>query len=90
MFNMCKSIEVKTTINASSLLAKKILSDLVGQRPISIILNFKLVIKPFLVWNIYFTFSLPLVVYSFDKSTIKSNCILFSCHVRVSEWICTL
>ena len=46
---MCKSIEVKTTINASSLLAKKILSDLVGQRPISIILNFKLVIKPFLV-----------------------------------------
>ena len=38
-----------------------------------------------LVWNIYFTFSLPVVDYTFYKSSIKSNCMLLSCHVRFSE-----
>ena len=41
------------------------------------------VIKPFLVWNIYFTFFLSVVDCTFYKSTIKSNCILLLCHVRV-------
>ena len=45
-----------TAVNESdscSLLAKQTLSNLVGQRPSSLIINFKQVIKSFLVWNIY-------------------------------------
>ena len=81
---------VKTAIDACSLLGKRTFSDLVRQRPSSLIINFDQVIKPFLVWNIYFTFFLPVVDFTFYKSTIKSNCILLSCHVRVSEWIYSL
>ena len=50
-------------------------------------MNFEHVIKPFLVWNIYFTFFLPVVDCTFYKITIKSNCMLLSRHVRVLEWI---
>ena len=39
--------------------------------------------EPFLVLNIYFTFFLSVVDCTFSKSTIKSNCILLLCHVRV-------
>ena len=41
-------------------------------------LNFKQVFS-FLVWNIYFTFFLSVVDWTF----YKSNCILLLCHVRV-------
>ena len=34
------------------------------------------VIKPFLVWNIYFTFFLSVVNCTFYNNTIESNCIL--------------
>ena len=68
---------VKTAIDACSLFAS---SDLVRQRPSSLIINLDQVIKPFL----------PVVDCTFYKSTIKSNYILLSCHVRVSEWIYTL
>ena len=37
----------------------------------------------FLVWSIYITFSLSVVHCTFYKSTIKSNCILLLCQVRV-------
>ena len=72
---------VKTTINACSLLAKETFSHLVGKRASSLIINFKQAIKPFLVWNIYFTFFLQVVDCTFYKSNIKSNCILLLCHV---------
>ena len=78
---------VKTAIDACSLLAKKTFSGLVGQCPNLLIINFEQVIKPFLIWNNYFTYFLPLVDCTSYKSTIKSNCILLSCYVRVSEWI---
>ena len=78
---------VKTAIDACSLLAKKKFSDLVGQCPNLLIINFEQVIKPFLIWNNYFTSFLPLVDCTSYKSTIKSNCILLSRYVRVSEWI---
>ena len=81
---------VKTAIDACSLLGKRTFSDLVRQRPSSLIINFDQVIKPFLVWNIYFTFFLPVVDCTFYKSAIKSSCILLLCHERVSEWIYTL
>ena len=67
---------VKTASDAYPLLAKYRLSDLVGQRPSFLIINFKQVMKPFLVWNIYLTFFLPVVDCTFYKSTIKSNCML--------------
>ena len=53
---------VKTSIDASSLLAKLTFSDLVGERESSLIINFEKVIKPFLVWNIYFTFFLSSIL----------------------------
>ena len=71
-----------TAINACSLLAKQTLFDLVGERASSVIINFEQSIKPFLVWNIYFTFFWLLVDCSFYKGAIKSNCILLLCHVR--------
>ena len=40
---------VKTSIDACSLLPKYALSDLVGQRPSFLIINFEQVIKPFSV-----------------------------------------
>ena len=49
----------------------------------SLIITFEQVIEPFLVLNIYFTFFLSVVDCTFYKSTIKSNCILLLCHVRV-------
>ena len=61
-----------------------------GQRPSSLIIKFKQVIKRFLVWNIHFIIFSPVVDSSFYKGTIKSNCVFLSCYVRVSEWICSL
>ena len=61
-----------TSVNASdacSLLAKQTLFVLVGQSPSSVIINFEQVIKSFLVWNIYFTFFLPVVDCTFLLST---------------------
>ena len=46
-------------------------------------INFEQAIEPFLVFNIYFTFSLSVVDYTFYKSTIKGNCILLLCRARV-------
>ena len=76
---------VKTAIDDCSLLAKQTFPDLLGELPCSLIFKFEQVIKPFLVWNIYFTFFLSVLDCIFYKSTIKSNCILLSCHVRVLE-----
>ena len=74
---------VKTAINDCSLLAKYTFSYLVGEGASSLIINFEQVIKPFLVWNIYFTFFLSVDDCPFYKRTIKSNCVLLLCHVRV-------
>ena len=74
---------VKTAIDACSLLAKQTFPDLVGEPARSLIINFEQVIEPFLVLNIYLTFFLSVVDRTFYKSTIKSNCILLLCHVRV-------
>ena len=49
----------------------------------SLIVNFEQVIKPSLVWNIYFTFLLSVVDCTFYKSNIKSHCILLLCQVQV-------
>ena len=80
----------KTAIDACSLFAKYTFFDLVRQRPSSLIINFDQVIKPFLVWNIYFTYFLLVVDFTFYKSTIKSNRMLLTCHVWVSERIYTI
>ena len=71
---------VNTVIDASSLLAKLKFSDLVGERTSSLIVNFEQVIKPSLVWNIYFTFFLSVNDCTFYKSTVKSNSVLLLCH----------
>ena len=44
-----QNASVKTESDACLLLAKQTVSNLVGQRPSSLIINFKQVIKPFLV-----------------------------------------
>ena len=46
---MCKTKHSSKEIDASSLVAQWIFSDLVGERPSSIMINFEKVIKPFLV-----------------------------------------
>ena len=73
---------VKTASDAYSLL--------VGKNPSLLITNFEQIIKRFLVLNICLTFFWPMVDSTCYKSTIKSNCMLLSCHVGVSKWICTL
>ena len=65
------------------MLAKYTFSDLVGEPARLLIINFEQVIEPFLVLNIFFTFFLSVVDSTFYKSTIKSNCILLLCHVRL-------
>ena len=65
----------KTATNACFLLAKWILSDLVGQRPSSSIINFEEVKNFFLVWNFYFTFFLPVV-----------DCTFLQEHRKVTSW----
>ena len=65
-----QNLAVKTAINACSLLARLTFSDLVGELASSLIINFEQVIKPFLVWNIYFTFFSSVVEYIFYKSNI--------------------
>ena len=74
----------KTKHNSKDLfvVSKKTFSDLVGERANSLIRNSEQVVEPFLVLNIYFTFSLSVVDCTFYRSTIKSNCTLLS-HVRV-------
>ena len=52
--------------DACSLIAKQTLSDLVGKRAKSLIINFEQAIKSFLIWNIYFTFFLPVVDCAFS------------------------
>ena len=62
MFGCAKqNAAIKTATDTCLLLAKQTLSDLVRQRPSSLIINFEQVIKSFLVWNIHFTFFLPAV-----------------------------
>ena len=70
---------VKTAIDACSLLAKQTFSVLVGDPASLLIINFEQVREPFLVLNIYFTFSLLVV----DCTFYKNNYILLLCHVRV-------
>ena len=69
--------------NRCSLLAKQTFFDLVGERASSLIIKFEQVKKPFLLRNIYFTFLISAVNCIFYKSTIKSSCILLSCHAHV-------
>ena len=57
MFGMCKIKHSSKDCNRSLFIVNKIdISDLVGKRLSSIIINFEQVMKPFLVWDIYFTF----------------------------------
>ena len=65
------------------------MSDLVGERESSLIINSEQVIKPFLVLNIYFTYSYQWLIARvlFYKSIIKSNCILFLSHVLVKAFL---
>ena len=72
-----------TTVKTCLLLAKSRICDLVGERGSLLIINFGQVIEPFLDLNIYVTFFLSVVAYTFYKSAINSNCILLSSHVRV-------
>ena len=74
---------VKTANDTCSFLPKQTFSDLVREPASSLIIIFEQVIEPFLVLNIYFTFFLSVVDCTFYKSTIKSNCILLLCHVRI-------
>ena len=82
--NVKQNTAVKIADDAFSMSAKQALFDLVGQRPSSLIFNLEQVIKPFLFWNIYFTFFLPVVDCTFCKNTVKGNCMLSSFHVHVS------
>ena len=79
MFGMCKTKHSSRDCNRSLFIVGKI--DILWSS--SLIINFEQVIEPFLVLNIYFTFFLSVVDCTFYKSTIKSNCILLLCHVRV-------
>ena len=83
MLGMCKT-------KHSSKTASDAYSLLVGKNPSLLVTNFEQVIKLFLVLNICLTFFWPMVDSTCYKSTIKSNCMLLSCHVGVSKWIFTL
>ena len=74
---------VKTAIDVCSLLAKQTFSVLFGEPPSSLIINFEQVIESFSVLNIFSNFFLSMVDCTFYKSTVKSNCILLLCHVRL-------
>ena len=79
---------VKTALDACSLLTKNIFSGLVGERPSSLIFNFQQVIKPFLVWNIYFTFFLTVVdctFYYYVTYAFQSASILYSFRTSKQE-----
>ena len=77
---------VKTTSDACSLLAKQRLSDLVEQHPSSVMINFEQAMKYFLVWNIYFTFYLPVVDYTFLLEQREPLTSLWLEHRRVTSW----
>ena len=66
---MCKT-------KRSSKDCNRCLFNVAGERVSSFIINFEQVIKPFLVWNIYFIFLLSVVDCTFYKNNIESNCIL--------------
>ena len=93
LYNLClielcatcvkQNTAVKVAIDTCSLSVKQTFSDLVGESAISLIIKFEQVIKPFLVWNIYFTFLFSVVDFTFYRSTVKSNSILLLCHVHV-------
>ena len=70
---------VKTASDACSLLAKYTLSDLVEQCLGSLIITFELVIKAFLVWNIYFTFFLPVADCTFLQESWRVTSWKFGC-----------
>ena len=82
---MCKTKHSSKDCNRCFFIVSKIdiFSDLVRELASSLIINFEQVIEPFLVLNIYFTFFLSVVDCTFYTSTIKSNCMLLLCHVRV-------
>ena len=81
---MCKTKHSSKDCNRCLLIvSKKTFSDLVGEPASSLIINFEQVIESFVVLIIFFTFFLSMVNCTFYKRTIKSNCILFSCHIRV-------
>ena len=56
LIKLCSAWAMKTESDACSLLAKQTLPNLVGEYPSPLIINFKQVIKHFLVQNIYLTF----------------------------------
>ena len=74
IFGMCKTKHSSKDYNRCLLIVSKV--D-IRKRANSLIINFKQVVS-FLVWNIYFTFFLSVVDWTF----CKSNCKLLSCHVR--------
>ena len=75
IFGMCKTKHSSKGYNRCLFIVSKV--D-IRKRASSLIIHFKQVVS-FLVWNIYFTFFLSVVDWTF----YKSNCILLLCHVRV-------
>ena len=62
---------VKTASVGCSLSPKKTLSDLIGQRPSVLIINFEQGMKAFLVSNIYFTFFFPVLIALFTRVLVR-------------------
>ena len=69
LYSACakQNAAAKNASGACSFLADWTFSDLVGQHPSPFSMNFENVIKYFLVWNIYFTFFLPMVDCTFSQ-----------------------
>ena len=81
---MCKTKRSSKDYNRCFSIVSKIdISDLARGLASSLIINFEQVREPFLVLNIYFTFFLSMVDCTFYTSSIKSNCILLLCHLRL-------
>ena len=75
IFGMCKTKHSSKGYNRCLFIVSKV--D-IRKRASSLIIHFKQVVS-FLVWNIYFTFFLSVVDWTF----YKSNCILLLCDLRV-------
>ena len=62
---------VKAAIDACSLITKQTSSDLVWEPVSSLIINFEQVIRPFLVFNIYFTFFYQWLIALFARVLLR-------------------
>ena len=83
MFGMYKTKHSSKDCNRCLSIASKIDILWSSRKTREFIINFKQVIKSFLVWSIYFAFSLSVVHCTLYKSNIKSDCKLLLCHLPV-------